>query len=499
MEQRFASIFFPFLLADYTVRQHPHLKKEAFVLASPERGRSVVKAANSLAVDGGILPGMVVADCKAILPELQVVNYKQGLTEKLLHNIGLWCIRFSPIVAVNIPDGLIIETTGCAHLWGGEEKYLKHIIERIEKIGYAAKASIASSIGCAWAVARFGNNKSLIKKENIEQALSSLPPAALRLQHEELERLDQLGIHQIQSLLKIPRSALRRRFGEFLLKRIDQALGKEAEFIQPLIPLEPYTERLPALEPICTATGIAIALQKLLEQICTRLQKEGLGLRRCRFITYRIDAHEEQLEIGTTRPSCNQKHLFKLFEEKISTLEPGLGIELFVLEAPEVEKTSTVQETLWNNGDNKNSTIIAELVDRIAGRVGIQNIHRYLPAEHYWPEFSFIDTKDLKQKPQTSWRTDLPRPLHLLPQPELIQVTAPIPDYPPMLFRYKGRLHKIANAEGPERIEQEWWQQQGLYRDYYCVEDEEGKRFWLFRSGDYRQKKTQWFVHGFFA
>lgn len=498
MEQRFASIYFPFLLTDYSVRHYPHLKNEAFVLAAPEHGRSVVKAANSLAVAEGISAGMVVADCKAILPKLKVLNYKDGLTEKLLHNIGLWCIRFSPVVSIDAPDSLIIEVTGCSHLWSGEEKYLQNIIERLQNFGYTAKGTIASYIGTAWAVAHFGNT-AVISKKNIIHELSPLPPEALRLQPEELERLDQLGIHQIQLLLNIPRSALQRRFGASLFKRINQALGKEAEFIQPLIPPEPYTERLPALEPICTATGIEIALKKLLEQLCCRLQKEGLGLRRCRFITYRTDAHEQQLEIGTTQASCNQKHLFKLFEEKLLTLEPGLGIELFVLEAPEVEKTSSIQESLWNYGENKSSTEIAELVDRIAGRVGIQNIHRYLPAEHYWPEFSFVDTQDLKQKSQTSWRTDLPRPLQLLPQPELIQVTAPIPDYPPMLFRYKGRLHEIVNAEGPERIEQEWWQQQGLYRDYYCVEDEEGKRFWLFRSGDYRQQKTQWFIHGFFA
>ncbi|OJU24488.1 MAG: nucleotidyltransferase [Sphingobacteriales bacterium 41-5] len=498
MEQRFASIFFPFLLADYTVRQYAHLKNKAFVLAEPERGRSVVKAVNSGAAAQGISAGMVVADCKAILPDLQVLHYKKGLAEKLLHNLGMWCIRFSPVVAVDLPDGLIIETTGCSHLWGGEENYLKTIIQRLKDFGYEVKGAIAPSIGGAFAVARFGE-PSIIKKENIVAALSDLPPAALRLQPEELERLDQLGIHHIQSLLKIPRSALQRRFGATLLKRTDQALGNETEFINPLIPPEPYTARLPALEPICTAAGIEIALQELLKQLCNRLQKEGLGLRRCRFITYRIDAREQQLMIGTTQASCNQKHLFKLFEEKISTLEPGLGIELFVLEAPEVEKTSTIQETLWNHGENKTNTEIAELVDRIAGRVSIQNIHRFLPAEHYWPEFSFVDTSDLKQKPQTEWRTNFPRPLHLLPKPELIQVTAPVPDYPPMLFRYKSRLHKIINAEGPERIEQEWWLQQGLYRDYYCVEDEEGKRFWLFRSGDYGDKKTQWFVHGFFA
>jgi len=140
------------------------------------------------------------------------------------------------------------------------------------------------------------------------------------------------------------------------------------------------------------------------------------------------------------------------------------------------------------------------LIDRLAGKIGADAIHRYLPAEHYWPERSFKKSSSLIEQPTTQWKLDAPRPLRLLEAPESIEVTAPIPDYPPMLFRHKGKLHKIVKADGPERIEQEWWIEEGQHRDYYSVEDEEGCRYWLFRSGHYdAEKKPQWFVHGFFA
>jgi len=173
---------------------------------------------------------------------------------------------------------------------------------------------------------------------------------------------------------------------------------------------------------------------------------------------------------------------------------------LFTLDASKVEDFSAPQEKLWQDITDLDNNDLSELLDRIGGKVGANNIHRYVPDEHYWPERSFKLASTVNERLQTSWKMDRPRPLQMLLKPELIEVMAPIPDYPPMNFRYKGKLHKIIKADGPERIEQEWWLQQGQHRDYYAVEDEEGHRYWLFRSGHYDASKFyQWFIHGFFA
>jgi protein ImuB len=215
---------------------------------------------------------------------------------------------------------------------------------------------------------------------------------------------------------------------------------------------------------------------------------------------YRIDGKQQQLSIGTNRATHNPTHLFKLFEPTLETIEPDLGIELFVLEAPKVEDAPPIQETLWSGSAGLDNSNIAELLDKITGRFGANSVHRWLPDERHWPERSIKPATSLQEKPTTPWRTDRPRPIHLLPKPESIEVTAPIPDYPPMLFKYKGRLHKIVKADGPERIEREWWLDQGPHRDYYTVEDEAGQRYWLFRSGHYTEEQIpHWFIHGFFA
>jgi protein ImuB len=494
------TIWFSHLVTDWLAIRRPELRRLPYVLAAPEHGRMVIKAASTAAEAQGISVGMVVADARAIVTDLQVFDDKPGLTEQLLKALCKWCIRFTPVAAMDLPDGLILDVSGCAHLWGGERPYLKEIVTRLRAAGYHARAAMADTIGAAWAIARFGEVTPIIGSGEQSAALMSLPPAALRLEPAVQERLQKLGLSRIGSFATMPRAVLRRRFGQDLLLRLDQALGFEDEVIQPLVPAQPYEERLPCLEPIVTRTGIEIALERLLEALCKRLRQKGKGLRSAVLKAYRVDGKVEKAEIGTHRASHSVQHLFRLFENKIPAITPALGIELFILEAPVVEELSSLQEKCWRGGCSLDSMRLTELVDRLAGRTGTHTVRRYVPVEHYWPERSFKAAASLAERPATSWRNDRPRPIQLLHEPQPITVSAPIPDYPPMLFHYKGKLHEIKRADGPERIEREWWLEEGPHRDYYAVEDGEGRRYWIFRSGHYDSGQPQrWFLHGFFA
>jgi protein ImuB len=500
MCKRFAAIWFRYLKTDWIIRHHPHLKNIPFVLSLPDHGRIRITEVSAIAKTHGIQTGMVVADAKVILPSLHVIDDTPGLSAKLLEKIALWCIRYTPIASVDLPDGLILDVSGCTHLWGSEEDYLKDLTNKLKSFGYHIRAAMADTIGAAWAVSRFGKVKAIIKSAEQLEALMQLPPAALRLDIRILERLQKLGLYQISSFINMPYSALRRRFGEQLLLRLYYALGNKEEFVEPIIPIEPYSERLPCLEPIQTSTGIEIALQKLLDALCKRLQKEDKGLRIAILKCYRVDNKIECASISPNHPSYNIQHLFKLFEQKICLIEPALGIELFTLEALKVEDITPLQETLWTANSNLESKELSELLDRIESKFGNEVVHRYLPDEHHLPERSIKLATSLKEKQTISWRDDKPRPMQLLKEPQAIAVTAPIPDYPPMNFRYNSTLHKIKKADGPERVEPEWWLKQEEYRDYYIVEDEEGKRYWIFRAGHYDAgKNPSWFIHGFFA
>ena len=497
MPKRFLSLWFPYLITDRQVIRQPELRETPFVFAAPQRGRMIIKASSVPAVSLGIRPGMAAADARALQPDLLVLPDKLGLEEKLLQGLAEWCLRYTPVVALNLPDGLILEISGCPHLWGGEEPYLESITSTLKSKGYHARAAIAETIGCAWAMTRYGKS-TIIAPANQREAILALPPVALRFEAQTLDRMDKLGFSRIGQFIDIPTPTLRRRFGEATLFRLGQALGTAHESLEPIIPQEPYVERLPCMEPILTANGIKIALAELLKTICLRLSKEKKGMRKGIFRGHRMDGKIEEISIGTNMPSYNPEHLFRLFALKIPTIEPDLGIELFEMEALLVEKISETQESFWHSTGN-DVTALAELLDKMAGKMGQHTIHRYLPQEQHWPEHSIKVTQSLEDRPSSEWKTDRVRPLHLLTAPEPIEVMVPLPDYPPLHFRYRGEILKIAKADGPERIEQEWWLQSGPPRDYYTVEDESGKRYWLFRLGLYGKGDPEWFLHGFFA
>jgi protein ImuB len=487
MQRRFISLWFRHLKTDWQTLRRPELK--------------VITAANALAESHGVAVNMAAADAKAIVPNLEVIDDDANRSLKLLNALGEWCVRYSPLIAVDMPDGLILDISGCAHLWGGERDCLKEIVTRLRSKGYDVREAMADTVGTAWAIARFGKLKPIIEPNEQVDALLSLPPAALRLDTVTLERLQKLGFYTIKSFIGIGRSVLRRRFGEVFLLRLNQALGYEDEPLQLLQPIEPYAERLPCMEPIRTAVGIEIAIKTLLEMLCKRLEGEGKGLRTAVLKGYRVDGKIIQTDIGTNQATYQVNHLFKLFELKIASLEPALGIELFTMDAPKVEDVDPEHEMLWApEGNSLEDKGLTELLDRLANKIGAGNIHRYLPQEHYWPEHSLKPAISIKEKPATAWRNDKPRPSMLLPHPERIDVTFLTPDYPPILFIYKNKTHYVKKADGPERIEREWWLEDGEHRDYYQVEDEKGQRYWLFRSGHYSGDGfKQWFIHGFFA
>ncbi|HEX5112244.1 MAG TPA: DNA polymerase Y family protein, partial [Saprospiraceae bacterium] len=446
MVKRFVSIWFRHLNTDWFTLRQPHLKNIPFVLRTPSHGRMVITAANAAAEMKGISSGMVLADARVIIPDLEVLDDQPDLAEKLLKRIAEWCIRFTPVVGVDPPDGLLMDVTGCPHLWSGDSPYLTSIIRKLNLRGYDIQAAMADTIGVAWGVARFGKDSRVIDNGKHIEALMDLPPDALRLETDTIERLHKLGLHQIKQFISMSRASLRRRFGQVLIMRLDMALGHEIETFDPVQPIEPYQERLPCLEPIVTAIGIEIALGQLLKTICSRLRKDQKGLRVALFKGYRVDGKVEQIDIVTNSPSHHVNHLLKLFEIKLPTLEPAMGFELFVLEALKVEDHSPLQEKMWEGTAGLEDVRLSELIDRLANRVGMQAIHRYLPDEHYWPERSFRLASSLQEKSTTTWCIHKLRPLHLLQKPEPIFVTAPIPDYPPMLFRYNGKLHKIIKA-----------------------------------------------------
>lgn len=497
---RYLSIWFRHLSADWLTLKRPVLDGQPFVFATKERNRKIVTALNRQATGAGISRGMTVAEARLLIPSLTVIDDFGGKETELLTRIGLWCLRYTPVVALAGQDGIVLDTSGCTHLWGGEGPYLKEIVLKIRGRGFNARGAIADTPGAAWAWARYGEQHPIIAPGQLTQALCPLPVPALHLEEHTIQRLRKLGLTTIGDLLRQPRQALLLRFGHELKGRLEQILGEQEEQLSPLVPPPVYQERLTALDPIVTATGIEIALTQLLDKITTLLDKEGKGLRRAVFTIHRLDGSRQALTVGTIRPSANPRYLFKLFEPSIETLAPRSGIEVFTLDATIVEPAPPKQEALWGTGGGVDSPSFAELLDRLVNKPGVTAVNRYLPSEHHSPERSFAPARNLGDTSPSPWPDKL-WPVHLLTPPAPIDVLVPIPDYPPKQFKYMGEYHEIVRADGPLRLENEWWLEEKGAHDYYRVEDSDGKRYCLFRSGNYNTPTTpiRWYLLGFFG
>jgi len=467
-------------------------------------------AADPRALACGIAPGQGVADAQALMPDLLVLQADRGGDLAALHKLAEWATRFSPLVAPDSGDGLMLDITGCAHLWKGEEKLLADVLRRLRSHGFDVAGAIAGTIGAAWAAARFSQCKdgSIIPAGAVSGALAALPVQALRIDAATADGLQRLGLRKIGDLYPMKRAGLAQRFGTALLTRLDQALGCAAETLSPLLPPPEHRVGLGFGEPISAPESLRRVSEILVERLARELAAHQRGARALKLCAYRLDNAVSTLTIGTARASAEPRHLFHLIAEKLERIDPGPGIEFMSLAAERTEVVTALQPGMIDPDEAAVSAAdLAPLMDRLANRLGAERLARPVPVESHVPERAVKLVEPLSDHKKIQWPKLPPRPTRLLPNPEPIEVMAPVPDDPPITFRWRRILHRVTWAEGPERVAPEWWRPASAdanesleTRDYYRIQDESGGRYWVYRAGLYQGgKQPRWFLHGVFA
>ena len=408
--------------------------------------------------------------------------------------------------------GLWLDVTGCTHLFGGEAALLADIATRFARAGFRTRAALAATPGAAWALARYGGTDQFRAPPGEERALlKSLPVAALRLDPGLVEGLDRMGLRQIGDLVHLARAPLARRYGRVVLDRIDQMFGDLEEPISPRHAPPVHVVRRVFAEPIGKVEDIELALGEMLPTLAADLEQHGQGVRTLDYVLHRVDNSRETVAVGTSRPVRNPAHLARLFHEKLADVDPGFGIDVVVLAARVVAPLTPAQANLDAGAepDVLEQAGAAQLVDRLTNRLGNANVTRLAAVASHLPERACRERPAMTHKPNTvSWDepTRRPqRPIKLLSQPLPIDAMASVPDGPPASFTRRRQRHRVVNAEGPERIAPEWWAHEGRQlsrdvRDYYRIEDEDGRRYWVYREGLFLPGiEPRWYLHGFFA
>ncbi len=487
-----------------------------------------VVAVDRVAETRGIRIGMSLADARGALPNLAVTEADEAADHALLERIADWCDRYTPLIALDPPRGLFLDISGCAHLFApqggkggaedGEAALLADCLRRLAGQGFEARGAIASTKGAAWAVAHHGGGGSV--KPGVEaEALADLPVAALRIGTEQAALLDRLGLKRIGQLFGKPRAPLAARFGLELVRRLDQALGGEDEVLSPRRPTPRLSAERRFAEPVADQESLLETVRSLARTLAPALERRGLGARSIEAAFFRLDGEVFRAAIGTASPIRAADDVAMLFAERMWAIgderDAGFGFDIVRLAVTEAEPLDAGQVDLA--GEVASGADLGRLVDRLGARIGAERVTRLLPVDTHIPERAAIarPLASLAAAPAAgialAWaapdelaETPPDRPLRLFARPEPIEVLAEVPDGPPLRFRWRRVLYHVARAEGPERIAPEWWRpddQTRLTRDYFRVEDGEGRRYWLFREGLYGRETAQpaWRMHGLFV
>jgi protein ImuB len=497
--KRIVALWLPLFATDRRTRPGKPLaawREVPLATIARRRGGLCVAAANAAARRAGVAPGLAAADATALCPGLRSVADQPGEDAAALAALAEWCRRWSPWTAADGATGIWIESSGCAHLFGGERAMLDDMVARIEALGFSVRAGLADTPGAAWAVARFGADRAgLLPEGAARQVLAALPVAALRLPPETVATLRRLGIRRLAELLALPRAPLAARFGDAVAIRLDQLLGRRSEPLSPPVPVEPLFARLAFAEPIGRAEDVAAGLAHLLDALCARMERRGLGARRLRLLLFRVDGSVLAREIGTAQPVRLPIHLARLFAEGLDGLDSGFGIEAMTLTATAADPLGPGQIDLEARPAGVGLPL---LMDRLVRRLGPAAVFRLVPRPTHLPERLCAAAHPLAAPGAGAHWPRRHRPVRLVPHPE--PVTVDEGDGVPRRLRHRGGTVELARADGPERIAAEWWHgaqppPPACHRDYWRVEERDGRRRWLFRDG----ASGRWYLHGGFA
>jgi protein ImuB len=457
----------------------------------------------------GLVPDLTLADARARVPDLDLADEDLSADAALLEHLADWCDRYTPLVGLDDTDGIMLDITGCAHLFGGEAALNADLLTRLTRFGFSVRSAIAGTPDAARAIARYGEGG--IVAEGLEaKAVSSLPVAALGVDSGIVTALARAGLRRIKDLAERPRAPLAARFGGDLLDRLARTLGDVDHPLSPRRPLpELVTERRFA-EPIGRTEDVAGAIGELAHELGLFLEARGSGGRRFEASFFRADGAVRRIAVLAGRPLRDAKTLLRLFEERLDSLadpvDPGFGFDMIRLCALSSEVSHAVQAGL--DGKENDSEEIAELIDRLGARFGPDRIRRLIPQDSHIPERAaqsvpaMADIAGSGAWPEREKGVPPLRPLRLFDPPEPVDETlSEVPDGPPVRFRWRRVMREVARVEGPERIAPEWWRRDdaSLTRDYFRVEDREGHRYWLYREGLYGRDRPRWFLHGLFA
>ncbi|MDN3644637.1 DNA polymerase Y family protein [Pontixanthobacter aestiaquae] len=507
--RQIVSIWLPYLAIDRWQKQAaPERASLAFALTIESAHGPRITAVNDAARQAGVQVGQRLVDARALYPEISSESADLPGDSKTLERIALWAQRWGPWSMVDGEDSILLDVTNATHLHGGPQALLRDIAQNCEKRGFRSRSAMAFTGSAAWALSHYGNQYCVGDNDDPMRSLSDLPVAALRLTPSISKLLRRLGLKTIGDLSKAPRQSLARRFRDHRnpqtnpLIRLDQLLGKVPEPMIPLHRKDPLRVSRRLMEPILHRSLLDQIIIDLADDLVCLLESERMGTRRLEMRAYRVDGDVIVRALELSEATREAPHIVRLFGAKLDDVQAGFGIDQVDLISTWSAPLALAQASI-DEADEDIGTTLPQMLDRITARLGPDAVQMPITARSHVPERSYRFASPNVAKSSQSEMQFYQRPLKLLERAERISVVYATPEGVPRKFRWRGNVHDIARSEGPERISPEWWKERSnvRLRDYYRIEDDMGRRYWIYRNGvtgDGRGNAPDWYLHGMF-
>ena len=434
--------------------------------------------ANDAALTAGVVAGQALADARAICPDLLTEPGDPVREDLLLRALWRWADTLSPRVSLDAPDGLLLDISGCAQLFGGEAQMGREAFIRLSDLQIQAQIGIADTKGAARALARFGTEEVCgAPPGEMTAALSGLPIAALDIPQKMVGELARAGLTTIGHLYQQKSAELARRFGLHLTQALQTATGLTPDPVTPKMADPTYAARMTLPEPIGFLEDLENVLRRLATQICTRLEHDQRGARRFSLIVRCVDTGDHPLAIGFARPCSDPDAILRQFSHPLSKLEIEYGADWFRLVAEQIEPIRLKQGSFGEDAKRADQRLI--LIETLGNRLGFDHIRVFKPRDHHVPELEFDQVEAAGVTPY--WDVaPRPRPIRLFSPPEFVQVETP--GRPPLNFKWRRMSFSTDRAHGPERITPRWYREEDpRTRDYWTVQTDQGRRLWLLK------------------
>lgn len=503
------------------------------------RRGQVISAASPLALQDGACVGMPISEAKSLLRRgghFHIFEHDLDADLAGIETLADSLDCFSPLVGLETvepsehkrgrrPDSILLDVTGLAHLFGDESQLARQLLVHCDQLGYLPRVAVASTVGEAWAMARFVAGRYFAQYQQPvvlsvadQEAIPSLPVEACRLPIDMVETLYQLGIKTIGQLQRLSRNDLAMRFGDTLHRRMDQLTGKiEEPVVARRKPVEFVAEQLLEYSTNHGET-IRVIIARLVAKLCDQMRSRQQGALQWSIELVCQSGLPVRFDVNLFQPTATTDHVLPLVEMQLEqVLSPqthrGTTIEV---NAIIVSVTSNVllaqqQRQLFDENPRLDRQSLAQLINRLASRVGSHRVVYPVLQSGAQPEYSFRLKPLVDARRRRRQRASPPKQSHVLARPfrlfcppiRLNHLSVSSDDHPsdceiatpPALLSIdSGDPQKIISSCGPERIETGWWRGITVCRDYWRVETETCQQFWVYRN----LRTGVWFLHGEF-